>query len=531
LQSLGANIITYQEAGMPQSLMQSTYNNFGPRLGFAYRGGDGGKTFVLRGGYRVAYFPIPLRPWSARMRRNPPLNARFRTSLTDAALTPDGIRDYGMRSVPDMIAGVNSRNAVELTNANALTRGSMGVSYFAPNQPDPRVHDWNFTIEREIMPDTLARVAYVGNHGSHLEQYYSYNEPTPDYIWFTTTGQRLPTGEYSGVARRPYDQTVYGTVEEFRKTGWSNYNGLQFELERRYSKGVAFQLFYVVGNALAAGGQGWSGTSVIPEVNQFMPGLVPADIDERNRFLNYQRDTSIPKHRVRWNWIADLPFGKGRWLASSAGPWLNRLIGGWQVAGMGSLRSNYFALPTNVYPNGNAIEIYGYQYPIEDCRSGECRPGYLWWNGYIPANQINSVDANGKPNGIMGVPSNYKPAGEPLLPWPERPNPSDPNYQFYGTNTTWVTLKDGTVQRTTFNDGLHPWRQQYFPSVRSWGLDASLFKTVPITERVNLRFNADFFNVLNNPGNPSGIGGDGLLSTFSSGQAARELQLTLRLTW
>ena len=44
----------------------------------------------------------------------------------------------------------------------------------------------------------------------------------------------------------------------------------------------------------------------------YMPGAVPADLDERNRFLNYQRDTAIPKHRVRWNWIADLPFGKGK---------------------------------------------------------------------------------------------------------------------------------------------------------------------------------------------------------------------------
>jgi hypothetical protein len=33
------------------------------------------------------------------------------------------------------------------------------------------------------------------------------------------------------------------------------------------------------------------------------------------------------------------------------------------------------------------------------------------WNGYIPAYQINSVNATtGKPNGVMGVPANYKPA-------------------------------------------------------------------------------------------------------------------------
>jgi hypothetical protein len=218
------------------------------------------------------------------------------------------------------------------------------------------------------------------------------------------------------------------------------------------------------------------------------------------------------------------------------------VIGNWQLAGIGQLRSNYFALPADLtqanvpYPTGNKVEVYGYKYPIEDCRSGQCRPGYLSWNGYIPAHQINSVDAQGRPNGVMGVPDSYKPAAEPRIPWPKSPNSSDPNYSLFGTNTVFVPLKDGTSQRTNFNENLHPWRQQYLPGVRQWGLDASLFKAIPINERLMVRFNADFFNVLNRPGNPSTINpititGDGLLSTFTSGQSARELQLTLRLIW
>jgi hypothetical protein len=531
LQSLGMKFITYQQAGLPQSLMDSTYKDFGPRLGFAYRAGEGAKSVIVRGGYRISYFPIPMYTWGQRMRMNAPLTARFTRAINDAAQAPDGISNFGMRSVPTIVAGQNSSNAVQLTDPSGLTRGSPLASYFLPNQPDPRVQDWNLTLEKEVYASTVARVSYVGNRGSNLEQFYRYNEQTPDYIWYVTTGERLPTGEYSGVARRPFDKQVIGTIEEFRKSGWSNYHGMQFELERRYTKGYGFQLFYNFGNSLAAGGQGYGGTSVIPELNQFLPGIVPSDLSDRNRFLNYQRDTSTPKHRVRWNWIVDLPFGKGKPIATNSGRALDRLIGGWQVAGMGQLRSNYFSLPTGIYPTGNAIEMYGYQYPIEDCRSGTCVPGYLWWNGYIPANQINSRDANGKPNGVMGVPANYKPAGQPLIPWPANPNRNDPMYAYFGTNNVWVPLKDGTSQRTTYNNGLHPWRQQYLPGVRQWGLDASLFKTIPITERVFVRFNADFFNVLNMPGNPNSIGSDGILGTRTSGQSARELQLSLRLTW
>ena len=438
IEALGGKFLTYEEAGRSQSLMKSTSNNFGPRLGFAYRAGSGSNSIVIRGGYRISYFPIPLRPWTARMRSNAPLTTRFRTSMTDAALSPDGLVNYGMRSVPTVIAGANSRNEVTLTNASAITRGSVNVSYFAENQPDPRVQDWNFTLEKKVSANTEARIAVVGNHGSNLEQYLTYNDPAPDYVWFASTGTPLPTGEFSGVARRGYDQQVYGRVEEYRKSGWANYNGVQLELERRYSNGMGFQIFYVVGNALGAGGQGFSGTSVVRDTSQYMPGAVPVDFDDRNRLLSYQRDITIPKHRLRWNWIVDLPFGKGKMFASGAGPVLNRIIGGWQTAGIGQLRSNYVTLPTDVYPNGNKIEVYGEKYPIEDCRSGACRSGYLWWNGYIPAHQINSVDANGKPNGVMGVPSSYKPAAEPIIPWPAAPNRNDPNYAFFGTNTVYV---------------------------------------------------------------------------------------------
>jgi hypothetical protein len=304
---------------------------------------------------------------------------------------------------------------------------------------------------------------------------------------------------------------------------------VQFEVERRYSKGVGFQLFYVMTNAFTAGGHNWS--DILPPTNTFMPGIVPENFEERVRFLRYQRDTTIPKHRVRWNWVADLPFGKGKFIGRDAGSWTNRLIGGWQLAGMGSVNSNYFALPTGIWPTGEKIEQYGYKYPIDDCRSGRCYPGYLWWNGYIPANQINSVDANGKPTGVMGVPSSYKPAAQYLNPWPANPDRNDPMYSFYGTNTVWVPMKDGSQQRTTFDPGDHPWRNQSLPGVRRWGMDASLFKSIPITESVRVRFNADFFNVFNAPGNPNSIGSDGILSTRTSGTGSRELQLSLRLMW
>ena len=533
--SLGGKLETWDQAGLPNNLWDTPKKNFGPRLGFAYRVGEGAKGFVVRGGYRISYFHIPLGPWAARMRMNAPMNARFYTSVTQAAYSPDGISNYGMRSVPTLLFGVNTKNAVSLETAKSLSPGSFSVDYFNKNMPDARVQDWNLTVEKEVMSNTVVRVGYVGNHSDHMEQLYQYNESTPEYIWYVTTGQPLPTGTYSGVARRFFDQQVYGTLERWQNTGWGNSNGISLELERRYSKGFGYQVFYVMDNDLMAGGNGYSGNSIIPEVNQYLPGQVPADLDQRNRLLNYRRDTNIPKHRVRFNWVVDLPFGKGKPLGGNVGGLLDRLIGGWQVTGMGNVYSRYIALPTNYFPTtGVPVTVYGEKYKIQDCTSGVCYPGYLYWNGYIPAHQINSYDpVTGKPNGYMGIPPEYKPAVQPLWPYPANyrslNSSTDPLYAWYGSNTLWVPLKNGTVQRTSWT-GLAPLQNQFLMVNRNWSVDASLIKNVKINERFNFRLSGDFFNVFNHPGNGT-PGSNGIMSTRGSANSPRTIQISGRISF
>jgi hypothetical protein len=215
---------------------------------------------------------------------------------------------------------------------------------------------------------------------------------------------------------------------------------------------------------------------------------------------------------------------------------VEKLISGWQIAGIGNIRSNHWTLPTGDYPTDAPVEIYGEKYEIQDCRSGACFPGFLYWNGYIPANQINSVDSNGNPNGIMGVPENYRPAVAPLIPWGSTALPANAPANtnltnFWDSNNVWLPMANGSVQRTTFNDNLHPYRNQYNRGPNQWFMDASLFKHINVTERVAMRFTVDFFNVFNNPNNPTGPGSNGVLSTRNSGSDGRTTQLGLRLTF
>jgi hypothetical protein len=528
--SLGMKFATYDEAGLPQKLLHANRKNFGPRLGFAYRALDGPSSFVVRGGFSVSYFHMPVYSWQDNNASSAPMSANYNYNPNDASQSPDGLPNYGLRSAPVYIAGVNSRTVIDPNQPRGINRGSSSNYYLDPDMRTPMTYSWNFTLEKEVLRNMVARIGYVGTNGRRLGQYYAYNDNTPTYIWHATTGEPLPTGEYANVARRFWDQQVFGTVREYRSTGRNNYYGMTFEVERRFSEGFGYQFSYVMANQFVA-------TDVVNEINQYLPGTVPADYDDRNAFLNYRRDTGSPKHRVRWNWLVDLPFGKGKKLAGNSGPVLDKFIGGWQFAGIGTLRSTYFSLPTgNWNITGEPIRLYGYDYPIEDCTSGSCYPGYLWWNGYIPANRINSVDANGKPNGYMGIPADYKPAVAPLIPWGSTTLPANAPAntnisQFWDTNNVWIPLKNGTVQRIGFDNGLHPWRNQYLPSVRQWSVDASLFKNIQIAERYTIRFNADFFNVLNTPGNPNSIGSTGMLNTRTSGNSPRVLQLSLRLRW
>jgi hypothetical protein len=133
----------------------------------------------------------------------------------------------------------------------------------------------------------------------------------------------------------------------------------------------------------------------------------------------------------------------------------------------------------------------------------------------------------------MGVPDSYKPAHAPLIPMPkDGGSPSDPMYGFYDSNTVWVPLKNGTLQRTSLNTGLNPWRNQSQSGLYNWFVSTSMFKIIRVNERAYFRLNIDFFNTLNIPGIPKTPDSTtGIINATNSGNGARSLQFGLRLNW
>jgi hypothetical protein len=543
LASYGAKFETAKDAGLPHRLMNDNWHDAGPHVGFAYRALEGKKSFVVRSGFALNYFPLPMYLWNDSFRANMPFKSSYTSSaLTLASQSPDGVQNFGLISTPSIIAGKNSSSAISLTNPTGITPGGTSFQnyFFDPDQPTSRVYDWNLTIEKELLANTVLRVAYVGNHAAKQEIENNLNETIPNWVWLKTTGKAYPTGTYSAAAMRPLNTQTsttlpYGNIQKFTKIGWSDGNGAQVEVERRLHKGVGFQVFYNLMNVAKAGANGYASDSTLQPVSSFLPGTVPTDDKERMRLLLLQRDTTVPQQQIKWNWIVELPVGRGKKLGGHMNRMLDAVVGGWQVTGMGTWRTNYFSLPTSLWPTSTKREYYGHKYPIQDCRSGSCISGYLMWNGYIPAHQINSYNAKtGKPNGVMGVPSSYKASAEPLWPYPadyaDRSAQTDPNYGYYGTNTVKVPLTNGTTQEVAYG-AINPWINQVVASTNTWTVDASLQKSFSLTERAKLRVKVDAFNALNMPGNSPSANTLGLAYTNTNLNTARQLQLSGRLSW
>src|SRR5262249_6690154 len=156
----------------------------------------------------------------------------------------------------------------------------------------------------------------------------------------------------ASVATRPYDQTVWGGNVMSMKTGWSNDSALQLNYQRPFKNGFAYQLFYVYSRAFRLGGNTFRDNVLYPAAD-YAPGVIPANVNPGtlinpsaalNRWENYHVDTAIPEHRITFNGIVDLPVGKGKRLLGNAGRLLNALVGGYQVAFVGTALSQSFQI-------------------------------------------------------------------------------------------------------------------------------------------------------------------------------------------
>jgi hypothetical protein len=537
---VGVTFKNAAELGRPKQLFPSNYFDIAPRMGFAYNLSDDKRPLVIRGGYGLYISAVPMRTLLAQFSGLPPFRLDYTYNPTAANQSPDGIANYLLRTVPEVYAGVNSRDVIDVDDPTSVSRGRSVVG-FDGKQPSLKIHEMNLALEKQVARTTVVRITYKAKLGVNADQLFNINPQPTDYIWFLTTGRVLPTGEFSGVLRRPYDRNAYTDVRILQRTGYLNSSTWALETERRFSKGLSFQGFYTMTNALRLAGNSFR-DDVASATAAYLPGTVPTDFKELNRFLFYDRDTGIPKHRIRWNWIWDMPVGRKKAFVNNIPGWLDKLVGGWRMSGMGTWMSTWYSLPTGQWGEMGNFEVYGKKHPILDCRQTpitarrqsdeRCVAGYLWHNGYISNRHINAINESGIRVGVFGLPENYKPAQKPVNPWPVNGKPTDVLNADYDTNVVYLPLITGGVVRVNKDTGLHPWRNQSRLGPFNWVMDASLMKFFHFSETARLRANVDVFNVLNNQGLrvPNAEGIVSLANSYDAvGFRPRQLQVTLRL--
>ncbi len=308
---------------------QTYYRNFAPRLGFAYAPdnlfGLLGRT-VLRGGYAIYYGPLDY--------------GDFAQSLTDG-FTASQSKNTKFVPVISLDSGIPSfpppPNLDPAQLNGSFGFGFGGPTYIAPSYGRPgMVQNWSLEAERQLAPDLILSVGYVGTRATRLRSSLAQiNNLNPKFFSLGNALNQdigsapLPFIGYTGTlgqALRPFPQ--YGGIDTdccLENVGQSSYNALLAKVERRFHNGLNLLASYTFSKTLT------DADSALPTFAQFSGGnLVQNSYNFKGeKSVSYQ---DIP-HTLVVSYIYELPVGKGKKFLNKAGI-TDKVLGGWQIGGV-----------------------------------------------------------------------------------------------------------------------------------------------------------------------------------------------------
>jgi hypothetical protein len=268
------------DAGCPTAGYDASWANLGPRVGFAYRLTQDGKT-SLRGGAGFYYTP-PTTGFNGIANSAP-----FATTF---ALNSVSFQDpYGSKGLanpfPDNFGPrVPGPSFVFAPFSNIAT-------YHARHYPIPQLITWSLRVERQIGKDWVASAAYHGNKGTFLS--ISMQQNPAIYIPGASTVANTQQ-------RRIYPTN--GNISVSDPGGNSEYHALQLNLEKRFSHGLTLLTNYTYSKTL----DNVSGTN--PFTRRFEHSLSQNDIPNNFKLAG----------------VWQVPGPKANRL-------LNKLLDGWEV--------------------------------------------------------------------------------------------------------------------------------------------------------------------------------------------------------
>jgi hypothetical protein len=479
---LGAFDLVNSATHPQRGIYRETYGLFAPRVGFAYRMTD--KT-VIRAGAGVFFIPADV-----QFTIGPYGNAADYYNNVMVATTNSGVTPFNTLSnpYPNGLNAAPGRNpAYQQLFLGNNPRAPLGAEAYGYTE------QWNFTVQHQFGPGIALEAGYVGLRGVHLPQgSYNLNQLPDQYL---SLGSQLlqqvpnPLAPFvsNGLLSQPTVQ-LHQLLQPFPQYagssqvaaslsnpgaffGNSSYHSLQVKAEKRFNSG---------GTVLAS----YTFSKIISNVETVTTWLDSATgtggvQDYNNMKGEFALSSFDSRRRLVLSYVYDLPFGKGHKFLSGLHGFADRVVTGWGINGVTTFQPG-FPLALTASPNNF---IFG----------GGLRP-----NVTTGCNKEVSGSAQSK-------------------------------YASGWFNTSCFTFPAqytyGTQSRTD-------------PELRGPGIanyDLAIYKKTAITERFNLEFRAEAFNLFNRVqfGTPNTTFSTAATTTFgqitSQLNQPRLIQLAMRL--
>jgi hypothetical protein len=291
-------VVTAAQAGFPErTLLELDKGNWAPRLGFAYRIG-GSATTVIRGGYGMFYDNQANKAGGLLASGGPYAGLEtFDNTITAGVPLFAWPQAFPSGGGPRPL-GIQDLNAVAIDLRNSYA------------------HQFNLSLEQEFW-GTGFRLSYVGLSTIHLPYRRNLNQPPASTTAFNQN-------------RRPY--TFVRNITFAESGGTQSYNAMQFEANRRLTRGLAFNAHWTWAKNLTDS----------PDDNQ-LGGLLE---DPYNRRRDRGPESYTPRHRFVSTMLYELPFGRGRQLFAGASRLTDLAIGGWSLSAILQFQTGVFFTPS-----------------------------------------------------------------------------------------------------------------------------------------------------------------------------------------
>jgi hypothetical protein len=303
-----SNVITASQDHLSQSMRNTYWHDFDPRLGIAFRPFRDNKT-VFRAGFGIF------------------------------TQTPLGQLAYDFIGIPlgAPYTYSNNNNGVPLftfpQTSPANTQSQYGGTGFydgmTPNYKDPQTAQWNVTIERQLTSALAARITYSGMNSYRMSVTEDYNAIPPSKQPYVPSPYVDP--------RAPYQNWI--EINYSANAGFQNYQGLTFEATQRLSHGLYFQANYTWAHNISDA-QGDAPNGFASENLLFTPSYDQFDLRAARGNV-----AGMPRQRFLLTGTYQLPFGSGRtW--QSQNRLVNGVLGGWNINTVTLIQSGPWMTPT-----------------------------------------------------------------------------------------------------------------------------------------------------------------------------------------